>query len=83
MQTSLDLNDEDDESKHQDINIESTRIHPKYSSKYKHNDIAIIKLRKPFKPSPTVKTICLSTNDADAPKDFTITGFGFTSLECK
>ncbi|CAG9800167.1 unnamed protein product [Chironomus riparius] len=79
--TSLDLNDEYDESDHQDIKIEAIRIHPKYCVKYKHNDIAIIKLRKPFKPSDSIETICLSTSDANAPKDFTVTGFGITSLE--
>lgn len=37
----------------------------------------------PFIPSESIATICLSTNDVDVPKDFTITGFGLTSIDCE
>ncbi|CAG9800166.1 unnamed protein product [Chironomus riparius] len=79
--TCLNLDDKHDRSTVQDIEIEKIRIHPKYSSKSKQNDIAIIKLVKPFIPSESIATICLSTSDADAPEDFTITGFGLTSID--
>ncbi|XP_070497333.1 venom protease-like [Chironomus tepperi] len=81
--TSLDLNDEDDESKVQDIKIKAIEIHPYYSAQRKHNDIAIIKLEKPFSPSDSVGTICLSSRDSDAPKDFIVTGFGSISTDRK
>ena len=65
------------------IIFQTIRIHPKHSPKYKHNDIAIIKLAKPCTFSNSVGTICLSTSDDDVPKDLTVTGFGLTSLECE
>ncbi|XP_070494752.1 transmembrane protease serine 9-like [Chironomus tepperi] len=81
--TTLDLNDEDDESKHQDIKIKAIEIHPNHRTQTKHNDIAIIKLEKPFSPSDSVGTICLASKDSDAPKDFIVTGFGTVSSEKK
>lgn len=65
------------------IIFQTIRIHPKHSPKYKHNDIAIIKLEKHFIQSDSVGTICLSTSDENVPKNFTVTGFGLTSMECE
>ncbi|XP_070494753.1 uncharacterized protein [Chironomus tepperi] len=74
--TSLDLSNVNDNSEAQDIEIETIKIHPKYTRKSHHNDIALIKLKTPYMPSDSIMPICLSTNEANLPKEFLITGFG-------
>ncbi|XP_070494751.1 ovochymase-like [Chironomus tepperi] len=68
---------EHDYSEGDDIDIEYFKIHPKYSHSSKHNDIALLKLKRPYNTSSKdIKPICLSSNDENLPINFTIAGFG-------
>lgn len=74
--TSIDLNDVEDETIAQDINIQDIRQHTNYSKRFAHHDIALLKLATPAVPSESVQPICLSSSDNNLPSNFTITGFG-------
>ncbi|XP_070494837.1 chymotrypsinogen B-like [Chironomus tepperi] len=77
------VKDEYDYGDGEDIEIESIVLHPKYSRFTKLNDIALIKMKQPTNFTWPIDFICLSSDDSDLPKNFTITGFGINDFDTK
>jgi secreted trypsin-like serine protease len=58
--------------------FQTVKVHPLYNSRSRHHDIALLKLKSPVPTTNEIKPVCLSSDDSEIPKNFSITGFGST-----
>lgn len=73
----------DDELEEQDIEIKKVYIHPRYTSRKKYNDIALIELVKAASYSFTVNPACLYSKTDDITQKLVVCGWGVMNTKTK